>query len=170
MSIVKCYAPTEAASREDKDTFHSQLQSVQNGNPYADITVVLGDMDAKVGNQEVGDECTVGKFGLGTRNDNGTRFVDCCQQNDLAIGGTLFPHRNIHKDTWKSPDGRKVNQINHIAVSRSQRSSLLDVRSFRGADIGHTDHYLVIAKFRMKLRKVDKRMATKIFDTAKLKN
>ena len=70
-----------------------------------------------------------GIFGLGIRNDNDTRFVRFCEQNGLVVGGSIFPHKNIHKGTWKSPDGHTVNQIDHICISSRYRSSLQDVRS-----------------------------------------
>ena len=62
----------------------------------------------------------------------------------------MFPHWNIHNYTWKSPDGKTHNQIEHVLVGRRSHSSVLDVRSFRGADCD-TDHYLVIAKVRERL-------------------
>ncbi|XP_066940938.1 uncharacterized protein [Macrobrachium rosenbergii] len=68
-----------------------------------------------------------------------------------SLGGTLFQHHNIHKTTWVSPCRKYKNQIGHIAVSKRHKSSLLDVRVNRGADIG-SDHQLRVAKMRLKLK------------------
>ena len=47
-----------------------------------------------------------------------------------------FPHKTIYKATWISHDGRSSNQIDHIAIGRKWRRSLIDVRVKRGADVG----------------------------------
>jgi len=57
----------------------------------------------------------------------------------------MFPHRNIHKYTWTSPDGKIHNQTDHILIDRRRHLSTVDVRNFRGTDCD-TDHYLVVAK------------------------
>jgi hypothetical protein len=72
----------------------------------------------------------------------------------------MFPHRNIHKYTWASPDGKNHNQIDHILISRRWHSSIPFVRSFRGTDCD-TEHYPVVAKVRERLA-VNKEAARKI--------
>jgi hypothetical protein len=72
----------------------------------------------------------------------------------------MFPHRKIHKYIWTSLEGNTYNQINHVLIDRTQHSSVLDVRSFKGADCD-TDRYLVVAKVRERLA-VSKRDAQKV--------
>ena len=71
--------------------------------------------------------------------------------NNLVTGGTLFPHREIHKITWCSPNDRDRNQIDHLMINGKWRSSLQDVKVRRGADIG-SEHHLVTACLKSKLK------------------
>jgi len=59
----------------------------------------------------------------------------------------MFPHRNIHRYAWSSPDGKTNSQIDHILIHTGGHSCLLDERSFMGAECD-TDHDLVVAKVR----------------------
>jgi hypothetical protein len=54
------------------------------------------------------------------------------------------------KYTWMSPDRKPHNQIDHILVDMRRHSNVLDVLSFRAADCD-SDHYLVVAKVRVRL-------------------
>ena len=57
-----------------------------------------------------------------------------------TIGGTIFLHKNTHKLTWKSPDGRTTNQIDHVIVNNKWRRSLHNVRVSKRADV-NSDYY-----------------------------
>lgn len=73
-----------------------------------------------------------------------------CETNELVIGGSFFPHKNIHKTTWESSSSRTKNQIDHFMFSQRWRSLLQDVRAMRGADV-NSDHLMILAKVRIKL-------------------
>ena len=155
MNIIQVYAPTNDAADEDKDNFYDQLQSVMDKLPTKDVNIVMGDFNAKVGADNTNYEDIMGKHGLGEINENGERFQAFCAFNNLVIGGTVFPHKRIHKATWVSPDGVTENQIDHLCISRKFRRSLEDVRVLRGADVA-SDHHLVFGKFKLKLRRYAK--------------
>ena len=90
----------------------------------------------------------MGKEGCGEINENEELFTDFCYFNSLVIGGSVFPHKRIHKTTRISPDHQPENQTDHIC----SRRSLQDVHSKRGADVG-TDHHLVTGKIKFKLKR-----------------
>jgi len=114
------------------------------------MKILLGDFNAKVGRENIF-KPTIGNESLHQdSNDNGIRIVNFATSKNLVVKSTMFPHRNIHKYTWTSPDGQTHNQIDHILIDRRWHSSILDVRSFRGADCD-THHYLVVAKVRERL-------------------
>ncbi|PNF19155.1 hypothetical protein B7P43_G09800 [Cryptotermes secundus] len=77
-------------------------------------------------------------------------LVNLTTSRNLTVKSTMFPHRNIHKFTWTSPNWKIHNQIDHILIDRKEHSSILDVQSFRAADCD-TDHYLEAAKVRERL-------------------
>ena len=57
--------------------------------------------------------------------------------------------------TWTSPDGQYWNQIDYILCIQRWRRSIQSAKTRPEADCG-SDHELLIAKFRLKLKKVGK--------------
>ncbi len=135
------------------------------------MLVITGDLNAKAGSDVEGYERVMGKHAVGTRNDNGEKLCAFCGMNDLVITGTIFPHKEIHKQTWICPDRRTCNQIYHVLINRKFRTSVLDTRAIRSAVIA-SDHHLVCTKLRLKLKAAPKRRGIRRtrYDTQKLES
>ena len=104
-----------------------------------------------MGSNNTGFETVIGKHGLGEMSDNGELFADFCSFNKLIIGGSVFPHKKVHKVTWVSPDNWTENQIDRICVSSRFRRLLFDVRVKRRADVA-SDLHLLMGRCWLKLK------------------
>ena len=109
--------------------------------------------NAKVQSQEI--PGVTGKFGLGIWNEAGQRIIEFCQDNSLVIENILFQQHKGRLYMWTSPDGQHRNQTDYILCSQRWRSSIQSAKTRPGAD-GSSDHELLIAKFRLKLKKARK--------------
>ena len=85
----------------------------------------------------------------------GQRLTEFSRKNALATANTLFQQHKRRLYTWTSPDGQHQSQIDYILCSQRWRSSIQSAKTRPGADCG-SDHELLIAKFRLKLKKVGK--------------
>jgi exonuclease III len=156
MSIVKCYAPTENAELDEKEAFYSLLDKTLIGIKKSDIIVMMGDFNAQVRHNNQDIEHIMGRYGLPfDENENWQLLIELCGKHGLVIGGTVFPRKEGHKVTCISAekDKQRGNQIDHICISRNWRTSLLDVRNKRRADIG-SDHHMIMGILRIKTQKV----------------
>ena len=160
LNIIQCYAPTNDKDEETKEDFYNKLQTLCDKLKEKDMTILMGDLNAKIGSDNSGYEEVMGRQGLGKMNENGEMLADFCAFNNMIIGGSVFPHRRIHKATWVSPDHRTENQIDHICIGRKFRRSMQDVRVQRGADAA-SDHHLVLARMKMKLKKREVKRSTR---------
>ena len=122
-----------------------------------DVLFLKGAWNAKVGSQKI--PGVTGKFGLGIWNEAGQRLIEFCQENAL-VKNTLFQQHKRRLYTWTSSDGQNWNQIDYILCSQRWRSSIQSTKTRPGADCG-SDHELLIAKFRLKLKKLGK--TTRLF-------
>jgi endonuclease/exonuclease/phosphatase family metal-dependent hydrolase len=114
------------------------------------MKILLGDFNAKVSKEDIFKPTIGNESSHEISNDNGVRAVNFATYENLIVKSTMFPHRSIHKHTWTCPDGKTHNHIDHILIDRRRHSSILNVKSFRGADCD-SDHYLVVAKVRERL-------------------
>ena len=116
--------------------------------PKKEVLFIIGDWNAKVGSQET----PGGTFGLGIWNEAGQRLIEFCQENTIVRANTIFQQHKRRLYMWTSPDGQHQNQIDYILCSQRQRWSIQSAKTRVGDDYG-SDHELLIAKFRLKLKK-----------------
>jgi hypothetical protein len=147
--ILNVHAPTEDKNNDVKDSFYEELKPVFDKFSKYNMKILL-DFNDKVGREDIF-KLTIGNESLHKiSNDKRVRLVNVATSKNLRVKRTMFPHRNIHKYTWTSPDGKTHNQIDHILVDRRRHSNVLDVQSFKEADCD-THHYLMVAKVRERL-------------------
>ena len=154
--VIQVYAPTSNAEEVEVERFYEDLQNLLELTPKKDVLFITGDSGdwkAKVRSQET--PGVTGKFGLGIRNEAEQRLTEFCQENSLVIANTLCQQHKRRLYTWTSPDGQYPNQIDYILCSQRWRSSLQSAKPRLGAHCG-SDYELLIAKFRLKLKKVGK--------------
>ena len=88
------------------------------------------------------------------QNEAGRKLIEFCQENEHTVHSkTLFQQHKGRLYTWTSPDGQHQNQIDYILCSQRWRNSIQSGKTRLGADWG-SDHELLIAKVRLKLKKV----------------
>lgn len=149
LSVLVCYAPTNIANDDDKDQFYSALDAALLDIPKSDFVVMLGDFNGTVGCDYASWPRALGRFGLGTQNENGTRLLELCTSHDLLLLGSWFQRKNIHRWSWYSNTGQTCKEIDHIAIRYRDRAAATLLRVYRGATFGATDHRLVVLEVKM---------------------
>ena len=79
ITVIQGYALTSNA--ED-------LQDLLELTPKNDVLFIIGDLNAKVGSQEI--PGLIGKFGFGEQNEAGQRLTEFCQRMHWSYQNILF--------------------------------------------------------------------------------
>ena len=146
---------------------YEDLQDLLELTPQKDVFFILGDWNAKVGSQET--PGVTGKFSFGVQNEAGQRLVEFCQEIALVIANTFFQQHKRRLYTWTSPDGQHQNHTDYILCSQRWRSFIQLTKTRPGVDCG-SDHELLIAKFRLKSKKVGKTTRPLRYDLNQIPN
>ena len=131
---IQVYAPTNNAEEAEFEQFCEDLQDLLELTPKKDVLFIIGDWNAKVGNQEI-PGITV-KFGFGIQNEAGQRLTEFCEENSLVIANTLFQKhkRRLHITRWWIPKWDWLYslqwKIKIYTVSKNKTGSWLWLRSW----------------------------------------
>ncbi|XP_038118371.1 uncharacterized protein LOC119769557 [Culex quinquefasciatus] len=131
-SIINVHCPHEEKTDDEKEAFYATLEEVYDGCPRQDVKIIIGDMNARFGREEMF-RPTIGPESLhAVTNDNGQRCIDFAASRGMVVRSTYFPRKDIHKATWTSPDQRTKTQIDHPAGPPFNTACLQD------GDVAHS--------------------------------
>ena len=151
ITVIQVYTSTSNVEEAEVEQFFEDLQDLLELTPKKNVLFIIEDWNVKVGSQET--PGVTDKFGLGVQNEAGQRLIEFCQLNTLVIANTLFQQ---HKRRLYTGHHQMVNtKIRYSLCSQRLRSSMQSAKTRPGADCG-SDHECLIAKFRLKLKKVGK--------------
>jgi len=151
--VIQVYVPTRNAEESEVEQFYEHLQDLLELTPKKDVLFIIGQWKAIAGSQET--LGVTGKFGLGVWNESRQSLIEFCQENALVIANTLS--NNTREDSTPGYHQMVDTEIRLIIFFCSKRwkSSIQSAKTRKEADCG-SDHELLIAKFRLKLKKVEK--------------
>ena len=150
--VIQVYAPTSNTEEAELEWFYEDLQDLLDLTPPKVVLFIIGDWNAKGGSHWI--PRVTGKFGLGIRNEAGQRLIEFCQQNTLVIANTSLSttqEKSLHMDItrWSIPQSDWLYSLQ----PKMKKLCVQSAKTRPGADCG-SDHELLIAKFRLKLKKV----------------
>ena len=132
-AFVSAYGPGCERSEEERDEFWNGLTRCVDGLTTRNFVVVLGDLNARVGDGEV--EGVVGKYGVPGENESGERLLNMCVEQELVIGNSFFKKKEINKYTWiRVANGRVIERalMDYVLITKRMVGRLKDVHVFRG--------------------------------------
>ena len=136
ITVIQVYVPTSNAEEAEVEWFYEDLQDY-------DVLFIVGNWNAKVGSKG---------FGLGVHNEAEQSLMESCQENALVTANTLFQQHKRRLYTWTSPEvNSEIRLIIFFAAKDGE--ALYSQKTRLGADCG-SNHELLIAKFKLKLKKI----------------
>jgi exonuclease III len=109
--VLNMHALTEDKDDDIKDSFFEELEQVFNQFRRYHMKILMRDFNANVGREDIFKPIIGNESLHEVSNDNGVREVNFATSKNLIVKSTTFPHRDIHKHTWTSPDEVAHNQI-----------------------------------------------------------
>ena len=132
-AFVSVYGLGSERSEDERD----ELTRCVDGLSTRNYVVVLGDLNARVGDGEV--EGVVGKYGVPGENESGERLLDMCMEQELVIGNSFFKKKVINKYKWiRVVNGRVIEKVlmDYVLITKIMIGRLKDAHVFRGVAAG----------------------------------
>ena len=97
-TLINVHAPTNEKMEEVKEEFYNLLEQNINQITNSDIKIILGNINAKVGKEDIY-KPTIGHESLHNEtNNNGIKMIQFAISKGFNVRSTTFPHNEIHKE------------------------------------------------------------------------
>ena len=151
ITVIQVYAPTSNAEEAEGEWFYEDLQDLlELTNTQKRYPFHYRGLEYKSRkSRDIWSNRQIWPWSTKWRRAKANRVLprECTDHSKHTLNNTKEDY------TWTSPDGQHWNQIDYILCSQRWRSSIQSAKTRPGADCG-SDHELLIAKFRLKLKKV----------------
>lgn len=126
------------AQDEVKEPFYADLDNILTKVPKEDKLILLGDFNARVGQNHNLWGGTLGREGVGNINLNGILLLTKRSEHNLVITNTLFRQKNKFKTSWMHPRSK----IWHLICTKD-RHDVLNIGAMTSAVDCWTDHRFI---------------------------
>nr|KAG5687474.1 hypothetical protein BaRGS_030479 [Batillaria attramentaria] len=110
-------------------SWHSSAGNLIDRGGAKNMTILMGDFNAKIGSDNTGYEDTMGTHGLGQMNENGERFADFCALNQLKL--EVRKEKKTALNTSRTRRAKAKAQEEYTAADREvKRSTWKDKRDY----------------------------------------
>ena len=158
---ISAYAPTMTHLEESKEKFYEDLRKIILKASPCDSILLLGDFNARVGNDNESWSGVLGKHLLGKANSNGLLLLSLCSELKLVITNSIFQQPNKFKGTWCHPRSKHWHTMDYVITKQSDQNSVKITRAHRGTECW-SDHRLVRSKIRFTILNTPRKSTKKV--------
>ena len=149
-TIFSVYAPTMTNPEETKAKFYEDLTNAISEVPGSDKLFILGDFNARVGQDHQAWPGVLGNQGIGKCNTNGLLLLETCATHELLITNTVFQLPTRQKTTWMHPRSKHWHLIDYVLTRQRDRQDVRVTKAMCGAECW-TDHRLIVTKLKLRI-------------------
>ena len=150
-TVISCYSPTNVSEETELIVFYDELFSL-----VLSILKHNGDMNAQTGNNRNH------KFSLhNSSNRNGQHLTDFTIENRLTWFNTNFQKREGKLWTYTYTNNTKA-KIDYVFINMKWNNSALNCKAYSSFEGVFSDHWIVMLKIGLSLRKNATRTTTNV--------
>ena len=128
---------------QKKDKFYSELHNCLQSTSADDKVIILGDFNARVGQDAYSWKGVLGIHG--NCKDNRHLLMELCTEQQLVITNTIFQQKDRFKTTWMHPQSKHWHLIDYVLVHNRDLKDVIHTKVMPSAGC-HTNHCLVHCK------------------------